>query len=440
MKSLQQRLHLGLTSSLVILMGAMWWLTSASIAHISQEVMLSRLEHDGEALLTALMVNKEQLQLKPESTGGIYSQVFSGHYYLVLSGSQTLRSRSLWDEQLVSRLMAPGKSDYWQATGPNHQPLLFHVTGYRRYQQDITIIVAEDLSPLHESLAQFNRYFALGVFLILLILLAVQHQVIVRSFRSLNRVRDELKQLSSGNLTSLSEEVPTEVQPLVSEVNHLLQLLSQRLQRSRNAMGNLAHALKHPLNLIMQLTRDDALKPHPELTSELNKNTQQIHQLMERELKRAQFSGAAIPGQRFVPSEELPTLIDVLQRVYRDKALNIESHIDEPMECQADRNDMLELLGNLLDNACKWASGQVTCTLQKKQGLQITIEDDGSGCDNEQLQRLTQRGVRIDESVSGHGLGLAIVKEIVELYEGTITFGHSATLGGLEVRVVLPDN
>jgi len=78
--------------------------------------------------------------------------------------------------------------------------------------------------------------------------------------------------------------------------------------------------------------------------------------------------------------------------------------------------------------------------IQKKQGLHITIEDDGSGCDNEQLQRLTQRGVRTDESVSGHGLGLAIVKEIVELYGGKITFGHSATLGGLEVRVVFPEN
>ncbi len=439
MKSLQQRLHIGLTASLVILMGVMWWLTSASIAHISQQIMLSRLAHDGEALLAALVMKEGQLQLKPQSRGTIYNQVFSGHYYLVLSGNQTLRSRSLWDEQLVGRTVAPGQSDFWQAVGPNDQPLLFHATGYRRYQKEITIIVAEDLSHLHQSLAQFNRYFALGIVIILLILLAVQHQVIHRSFRSLLRVRDELKQLEKGDVTSLSEQVPSEVQPLVSEVNHLLQLLSQRLQRSRNAMGNLAHSLKHPLNILMQLARDEALKQHPALTSELNENIKQIHQLMERELKRARLSGAAMPGQRFVPSEELPTLIDVLQRLYRDKSLDIESCIDGTMECQADRNDMLELLGNLLDNSCKWADRHVSCTLQKKQGVQhIVVEDDGPGCDDEQLQRLTLRGVRIDESVSGHGLGLAIVKEIVELYDGTITFARSEKLGGLEVRVVLP--
>jgi len=297
--------------------------------------------------------------------------------------------------------------------------------------------LAEDVSQLYEQLHRFNIAFAFGGGAMLLILLGVQRSVVRRSFRSLQAVTDELEKLAEGEQQSLSEQVPAEVRPLVDEVNHLLQLLAQRLQRSRNAMGNLAHSLKHPLSLLMQLAEQEALQSQPAVREALQQHTQQILQLMERELKRARLAGAGMPGQRFMVEPEVHGLADVLQRVYHHKHLTIDYRLEAGVEFSADRNDMLELLGNLLDNACKWCRHRVLLTMNDHQGLSIIIEDDGPGCDDPQLARLTERGVRIDESVAGSGLGLAIVKDIVQLYQGTLYFDRSPSLGGLRVRVKL---
>lgn len=438
MKSLQQRLRLGLAISLVLLMGIMWWVASASLAHITENIMRTRLEHDAETLLTALQSDASgAITLDETRIGTIYARALSGHYFLVAFDDQKLRSRSLWDQDLPLETVAVGEMRHWHMAGPSNERLLVYGAGFHRFKKNITIMVAEDATTLDQSLRRFTQYFALGSVLILIILVLVQSFVLNRSFRSLARVRNELKQLETGAVSVLSEQVPSEIQPLVSEVNRLLQLLGQRLQRSRNAMGNLAHSLKHPLNLLMQLATREELNAHPLLVADLKQNTEQIRQLMERELQRARVAGGGLPGQRFKAGEELPVLIDVLQRVYHDKGLAISAEVPKDLECLADRNDMLELLGNLLDNACKWARHTVHCSVTGAAEITILVEDDGPGCDDAVLDQLTKRGVRIDESVSGHGLGLAIVKDIVELYAGTIHFEASQTLGGLKVTVRL---
>jgi len=224
------------------------------------------------------------------------------------------------------------------------------------------------------------------------------------------------------------------------EVNHLLKQLGKQLKRSRNSTGNLAHSLKHPLNLLKQLAESNTHHSQLPLAvrQELLLNTLEIQQLIESELKRARLVGSAIPGQQFSPEKELPGLITVLKRVYHDKTLYIDYDISPGLEYPADRNDMLELYGNLLDNACKWAESTVFCEVKpvNKNDISICIEDDGNGCDKKLLSSLTQRGVRIDETTSGTGLGLAIVKDIVELYSGKIHFSQSQ-LGGLKVSVLL---
>ena len=136
-------------------------------------------------------------------------------------------------------------------------------------------------------------------------------------------------------------------------------------------------------------------------------------------------------------AEEIPALVDVLHRVYQDKALQVTYRIPPQATFVGDREDCLELLGNLLDNACKWAHHQVRITIQGQPGLSVAIEDDGPGCPSTVLKQLAERGVRIDESTPGSGLGLAIVKDIVEQYGGDMSFGHSRQLGGFQVRVTL---
>lgn len=437
MKSLRSRLHLGLMGSLFIFMALMWWLANASMTHITSQMMQTRLEHDGQALLASLQQSTDgKLSLKDLQVGHIYQQVYSGHYYLIRSGDQQLRSHSLWDQSLDQPQIKTGQSSVQKTDGPDGQYLLQWTSRFERFNKTITITVAEDTNALISALRTFNINFAFAAVAILVSLLLIQGLIVRRSLRSLSTIKQELQELSEGTIKILSKQVPSEIRPLVDEVNRLLQQLGKQLTRSRNSTGNLAHSLKHPLNLLIQLTESEDIKLSQEIRDELRINIQQIHQLMESELKRARLVGSGIPGQHFNPQKELPGLVDVLERVYHDKKLNIECDIMPELVFLADRNDMLELFGNLLDNACKWSAGHVRCKVYYDNSLIIQIEDNGPGCDKQQLSILTQRGVRVDETTAGTGLGLAIVKDIVELYSGEIRFLRSE-LGGLSVIVSL---
>jgi signal transduction histidine kinase len=441
--SLQKRLHLGLASSVVVLMLLLWWLISGAMEKFGEEFVRSRLEHDVDTLLSSMQLDEaNRLQLTLGRISEIYQKPFSGHYYVVMTEDQTFYSRSLWDETLAAKPLAMGETRQWLTTGPNAQPLLVWSGGFKKQGRGLTITVAEDLSALRENIQRFNWYFAGLSLFVLLVLLAVQRYIVRRSLAPLEQIQQEIKKLQQGMQGELTESVPTEVQPLVREVNHLLRLLEDRLKRSRNALGNLAHALKTPLSLLSQLAQREALSASPELSASLKKHTATIQQLMDRELKRARLMGQGSPGARFVPQEEMPVLVDMLQRMWatdvaRTTPLEIRWQAPD-IAFMFDRDDMLELIGNLLDNACKWAKQEVRCVLQgDDRYLQLVVEDDGPGCNEEETRQMTQRGVRIDESEPGHGLGLSIVQDVVEIYDGSLSFDRSADLGGLQVSVTL---
>lgn len=265
--------------------------------------------------------------------------------------------------------------------------------------------------------------------------LVIQGVVIRRAFRRLDRIRAELQALEAGRISKLDEAVPAEIHPVVTEFNRLLSLMQERLERSRHSLGNLAHALKGPLNLLVQHLDQEADTP---ASQQARLQAERIRQLTERELKRARLAGQGNTTQRFDPRLELPVLVDVLAKIHHKSPRCITLDIAPDISRFGDREDMLELLGNLLDNACKWAREHVCCQMASVSGqVQMVVEDDGAGRSTAELQQMAERGVRLDESVEGHGLGLAICKDIVKLYGGTLTFGHSATLGGLKVTVTL---
>jgi signal transduction histidine kinase len=224
---------------------------------------------------------------------------------------------------------------------------------------------------------------------------------------------------------------------LVAEVNRLLVLVERRLHQSRTAIGNLAHALKTPLAMLFRLAENSQLDDHQELRNQLQQQTQAIHERIERELKRARISGNLQTASVFNPRQELTALVMLLQNVYAEKNLMI--HVNAPDQLiNFDREDMLELTGNLLDNACKWADKQVVVTVEQGPGIIISVEDDGPSCSLQDMQQLSKRGLRLDEAVQGHGLGLAIVRDIAVFYGGTLEIMRSAQLGGLQVSVQFP--
>lgn len=438
--SLQVQLGVGLTVSLVVLFGLQWLVVSAAIRSFTADYVASRLRHDTRSLLTMLTFTSDgQPVLDMEHYDPLYRRPFSGYYFEIQTEhGHTVRSRSLWDEDLAAPLVPPGTTLRLHDTGPKGQRLLVLVSGFEKQERALTIALAEDLAPLARELGQLQRRYVIASLVILIVLIAVQQLIVRLGFWPLRRVQQDMTRLERGEIGQLRETVPLEVRPLVREMNRLLAALEQRLVRSRHALGNLAHALKTPLTLVMQLADHEELRPAPAVRQQLIEHTTTVHQRLERELRRARLSGGATPGRRLVLADELPPLVGALQSVYRDKNLEVTWSIPPEAVFAGDREDVLELLGTLLDNACKWARQRVRVTVQEYEGLAVSIEDDGPGCPPGVLQQLAERGVRIDESTVGHGLGLAIARDIVEQYGGDLQFGSSKALGGLQVWVQLP--
>lgn len=439
MNSLQTRLRLGLAFSLMLLMVLLWWMGSFAVRELGEDLIESRLEHDAESLLAAINISDTTHPLVDWSQiNPIYKRPFSGHYFVVQFANQQLTSRSLWEQSLpITLRQEKDTNSSWRIQGPSEQELLVISRSYSKQGHKVTLAVAEDISPLEDHLSLFQWTFAGIALSVLFVLLVVQQRVISQSLRQLDDVRSGIQQLEQGIIGTLSEDVPLEILPLVQELNRSLELLAQRIERSRNALGNLAHALKGPLNLLIQLIDSQELANHTELKQQAQIQTQRIHQLMERELKRARLAGTGSPGQRFNPQQELPDLLMVLQQVHQARSLQLNYNVSNDTPAFGDREDMLELLGNLLDNACKWARSTVQCNITGSDPVTITIDDDGPGLNEMELEQLTQRGTRLDESVEGHGLGLAITKDIVKLYGGTLHFMNSPNLGGLRIEVKL---
>ena len=435
--SLQGRLRLSLIASLIVLFILQWFVVSQTVKHLTNEYVASRLVHDAETILAGLNITETDIHLADDRIDIIYSQAFSGHYFLVSAEGKVLRSRSLWDRDFPKY---DASLDMTYTRGPLQQLLLVKTTVYRKQDKEIVIAVAEDISATEQSLATFYWIYGTVSVLALGFLILLQSFLVKRSFSTLERVREDVVRLERGEIIQINEEVPKEVYPLVKEFNRLLTIVDQRLARSRNALGNLAHALKAPLTVLMRLSDQKEIKQLPQLQEQLTQHTATIRRLMDRQLKSARLAGSSTPGAQFDCQEELPKLVDTLKRIYQDKDICINCSLLKQDSYAGDREDMIELFGNLLDNACKWARREVSLVVydRENEGLHFTVEDDGPGGPSDQLSRVVERGVRLDESVAGHGLGLSIVKEIVQSYQGKIHFDRSDNLGGFRVEVVLP--
>lgn len=441
MYSLQKRLFVWLAASLTIMILVLLGSGYQSVAKMADDFIVERLESDIEGILSAIIVEDGNVKISDLRFSHIYDQPLSGHYFVLRYGdNKEYRSRSLWDYPLDFPTVAPGERRINHVPGPDRQNILVWVRGFRKDNVNFTLAIAEDHSHTHEQIDRTIRNIFILSFLGLVLLLAVQGFIVRRSLSSLKKVREERQEILEGSRSAFSDNVPQEILPLVEEANHLLGLLSQRLERSRNALGNLAHALKGPLSVVVQyFNSPDNMKNKTQFT-QAGKQVQRIQELMDRELRRARLVGKGVSSKRFDPHAELPDLVGLLMQVYASKEVSLTYSVEPDTPSFGDREDMHELLGNLLDNACKWSVSRVHCRIygEIESGIHIIVEDDGSGLSGDELDRLMSRGVRLDESVEGHGLGLSIVKDIVRLYSGEISFSRSESMGGLCVRVLIP--
>ena len=441
MTSLQGRLSTGLILALAALTVLAVAVGGYSLRQMTENFVATRLEHDLETVLAALTFDASgQPQLAVDRLGATFHQPYSGHYYQIETAGGELCSRSLWDADLTLPPLAADRVTRAFVTGPQEQRLLLVGRAFRVQNQPVAIAVTEDFTPLETGLKRLLLDFILIALTLLGALLLLQRLIVRRGLAPLEQVRRELPRLARGEIPYLSIDAPDEVRPLVAELNRLLDLLNQRQRRSRHALGNLAHALKTPLTALTQLAEQPP--PPGDATGwwrDLRQQLQHIRALTERELKRARIAGGGAPGQRVLLDREVADLIATLRRIHRDREIAIEARIPPGSGFAGDRDDLLELLGNLLDNACQWAGTVVRLTASADAAnLWLRIEDDGPGCPPDQLDELRQRGTRIDESRAGHGLGLAIADDIVAQYGGTLRLGRSEDLGGFLAEAMLP--
>jgi signal transduction histidine kinase len=255
----------------------------------------------------------------------------------------------------------------------------------------------------------------------------------------LREIERRLADIRAGSAQRLDGAVPVEITPLQSELNALLKSNQDVVERARTQVGNLAHALKTPIAVLMNEARDDKTP----LANKVVEQTGLMRDQVTHYLNRARMAAnVGVIGSATDVQKVGESLARTLQRIYREKPIDIQVDCPENLRFRGERQDLEEILGNLMDNACKWCIGQVRLTARPLPDrspamLVIDLEDDGPGLTSEQLAEPVQRGRRLDETKPGSGLGHSIVADLVHSNGGTFERGRS-DLGGLKARIVLP--
>jgi len=278
-----------------------------------------------------------------------------------------------------------------------------------------------------------------GMSVIALILLVAGLIQVRRGMSPFSQLRKRLAAVRDGRDRRVEGSYPTEVQPLVNDLNALLDDREKSLARARAKAGDLAHGLKTPLAVLSQEAERAAAAGHGEMAATLCQQVDRMRRQVDYHLAhaRAAASGAAL-GAHCSVLVSAEALARTLLRLHADRGMAIDLRVaaDHAVRCQ--REDLDEVLGNLLDNACKWARSRVTLETSVSNGIVvITVEDDGPGLDPSMRDAVLQRGIRADEAAAGSGFGLAIVRDLAELYGGSVALDASPA-GGLRARLRLP--
>ena len=441
-------MHRSLTKRIIFL--SIFWIILALVAtafllawfyriHIEEHYDAHVFTHV-EELIAAIHTDSEgQVRLHREPTDPRFHRPRSGWYWEVLSGDRSqLKSASLADRQLdLTGIVLDENHGVQTVLGPDGEKLRAHIVhvSYAREPGSLTFVATAPQFQITDDVQDFAAHLMIS-FLVLAIGLsvAVVMQVWV-ALRPLKALRQEISDIKSGTTERLSQNFPADVQPLVDELNFLLDHNEMLLKRARNQLGDLAHAVKNPLTVIRNEAR--ALQ-----TKEGQLILEQTHIMagnIDHYLSRARIYGKkdAI-GYRTSVRSVMEDLAYAVGHIYKDKNIKISLLCVEDKWFRGESQDLEEMAGNLFDNACKWAQGEVTLRCNSKDDrLELIIEDDGPGIPADELEGVMRRGRKLDEAQPGHGQGLGIVRDIAHLYGGSLTLGQSA-LGGLKVTLNLP--
>ena len=298
----------------------------------------------------------------------------------------------------------------------------------------LTFNITTDLASFNKQIDKYRTTLWGWLSAMALLLLISQAFILRWGLTPLRRVGAELTNIEAGKQQQIEEIYPQEIEHLTRNINILLQQERDQKSRYRNALGDLAHSLKTPLAVLQTgLNSSKSSKQDDSIQQQITR----MNSIVEYQLQRAATAGSASIGKTLNLKTVIDRLLESLQKVYRDKNIRLDIDVADGLMFKGDEGDMMELLGNLLDNAFKWAQQNIHVSANKQHGkLCIRVADDGPGIKPEQVESLLQRGVRADQSTAGHGIGLSIVRNIVDAYQGELTMEKSQ-LGGAAVIVLM---
>lgn len=402
-----------------------------------------------QVLLEALVAASE---IAPDGTPNLarapgeprFERPYSGWYWqIATAGEIEARSPSLFDQVLAqSEAGGSGTTVFRAGTGPNDEAL-------RIASRDILFpgrllplryAVAAPQADVDIDVARFNGTLAialalLGLGLIVAIFIQVRFGLV-----PLHRVSEGLAAIRLGRATRLDTALPREIAPLASELNALLDHNERLVDRARTHAGNLAHGLKTPLSILTNAADANSNPAGQEpLADTVRRQTTAMQQQIDHHLTRARAAGAGgIVGAHCPVAPVVDGLIRALTRLHQSREIEINADIPENLSFRGERQDLEEMIGNLADNACKWALRRIVIAGGVETGtIVITVDDDGDGLSIEQRKIVLARGRRLDETVPGSGLGLAIVHDLAALYGGSLEL-DAGPLGGVRATLTLP--
>ncbi|HEY0766931.1 MAG TPA: ATP-binding protein [Steroidobacteraceae bacterium] len=445
MHSLSRRLLVSVSVPLALFSGVMMVVLDTGFRALSERSLQELLDSQMVSLIAAA---------EPQANGGyapaphaldprlatprsgVYAQIRSQHHLWRSPSTAGLSSD-------FGALLVPGERSKLAYASFGHDRVAIESRAIQfaddpKGARTLTFSVAVSLSPYEEQLWRFRRELIgwfIGLMLVLLVTLAALLHWVLGPVRRMER---EIHEVEEGRCETLGAGYPRELSGVATNLNALLVGERKRVSRYRDTLGNLAHSLKTPLAVMRS-----SLSAQGEAGT-VGAEIDRMSGIIEHQLKRAAASGGALLGQAPVEVAQVAAeLRGTLLRVYADKDLALELAIAPATQFMGDRGDLTELLGNLLDNACKWCRSRVRLTAGSdesagaRERLFLVVEDDGPGISADNRARVLERGVRADEKVPGHGLGLAMVHDTVDLYGGQLSIDTSP-LGGARFSLRLP--
>lgn len=445
LRSLQARLWLGTAAVLAVFVGLTGFALEQAMRDSARGARQERLQAQVYLLLAAAEVNAAgRLTLDSPLPEPRFDTPGSGLVGRIVAadGTTVWGSRSALGVELPPPTpLPPGAQGFGRvdsAQGAPHFQQSFGVSwttggGSHRF----TVAVAEDLGPYARQLADYRRSLWGWLAALALLLLAAQALTLRWGLRPLRRIAQALARLEQGRDERLSGAHPAELQPLADNLNRVLAHERAQQARYRDALADLAHSLKTPMAVVRaELQRAAA---EPALRERLDEQVRAMDRVVDYHLQRASAAARRTLAAPLALAPVVERLRSALGKVHADKALVWQVDIPADARARIDEGDLTELLGNLLDNACKWSAGRLSVSARLAAGsVSMSIEDDGPGFDTAVGRQVLERGVRADETVPGHGIGLAVAQDIVQACGGTLELGRSAALGGARVAIGLP--